>query len=101
MKRKVLDYSGSGRVSVPVSSIVNSEKVQRQVSAAREIAKEREMTRNTGYPPDAHYDNCEHEWKEAIDSMYSNEHAADVTCIKCRCPGHQDRATGDVYWPAT
>ena len=33
-----LSYSGGGKVSVPVDSIVSSPKVQRQVNSVREIA---------------------------------------------------------------
>lgn len=36
--KDTLSYSGSGKVSVSVSSIVNSPKVQRQVNSVREIA---------------------------------------------------------------
>jgi hypothetical protein len=36
--RDTLSYSGSGKVSVSINSIVNSPKVQRQVRSAREIA---------------------------------------------------------------
>jgi hypothetical protein len=33
-----LDFSGGGKISVSVATIVNSEKVQRQVEGAKEIA---------------------------------------------------------------
>ena len=36
--KNTLSYSGSGKVSVSVSSIINSPKVQRQVTSVREIA---------------------------------------------------------------
>lgn len=36
--KNTLSYSGSGKVSVSVNSIVNSPKVQRQVTSVREIA---------------------------------------------------------------
>jgi len=36
-----LSYAGGGKVSVSVSSIVNSPKVQRQVSVVKEIAARR------------------------------------------------------------
>ena len=36
--KDTLSYLGSGKVSVSVSSIVNSPKVQRQVTSVREIA---------------------------------------------------------------
>ena len=36
--KETLSYSGSGKVSVSVSSIINSPKVQRQVTSVREIA---------------------------------------------------------------
>jgi hypothetical protein len=36
--RETLSYTGSGKVSVSVNSIVSSPKVQRQVSSVREIA---------------------------------------------------------------
>ena len=36
--KDTLSYSGSGKVSVSVSSILNSPKVQRQVNSVREIA---------------------------------------------------------------
>ena len=47
------------------------------------------------------WDTCEHEWKALIDSQFHNENSTDVVCVKCRCPGEQDNATGEVYWPAT
>jgi hypothetical protein len=34
-----LSYTGGGKVSVPISSIINSPKVQRQVDGVREIAE--------------------------------------------------------------
>lgn len=34
-----LSYSGNGKISVPVSSIVNSDKVQRQVNEVKEMAE--------------------------------------------------------------
>ena len=43
---------------------------------------------------------CNHEWKEQVDSKFSSELEADVYCIKCGCPGAEDRRTGDVFWPA-
>ena len=42
---------GNGKVSVPVSDIVNSPKVQRQVTAAREL--EKAMTPNEGATPES------------------------------------------------
>jgi hypothetical protein len=39
-----LSYAGGGKVSVSVTSIVNSPKVQRQVSVVKEIAAIREAT---------------------------------------------------------
>lgn len=52
-------------------------------------------TRNPSEPPNAEYDNCQHEWED-VESMSENE----VRCIKCGVPG--DRCgDGTVYWPAT
>jgi hypothetical protein len=39
-----LSYSGGGKVSVSVNSIVNSPKVQRQVSVVKEIAAIRRVS---------------------------------------------------------
>lgn len=36
-QKDILSYSGGGKVSVPVASIVGSEKVQRQVAAVKQI----------------------------------------------------------------
>lgn len=44
---------------------------------------------------------CNHEWKELVDSMFSNEFSADVRCTKCSMPGEQNRKTGEVFWPTT
>ena len=44
---------------------------------------------------------CDHEWEERVDSMFSNEYNADVRCKKCDMPGEQDRKTGKVFFPAT
>jgi len=44
---------------------------------------------------------CEHDWKEAVDSQFSNEHETDVKCIRCGVAGSRNEKTGDVYWPAT
>ena len=41
-KEANLDFSGSGKVSVSVTSIVNSDKVQRQVERAKEIQASQE-----------------------------------------------------------
>lgn len=34
-----LSYSGNGKISVPLTTIVNSEKVQRQVSEVKKMAE--------------------------------------------------------------
>lgn len=36
-QKEILSYSGGGKVSVPVASIVGSEKVQRQVAVVKQI----------------------------------------------------------------
>ncbi|HEY6244589.1 MAG TPA: hypothetical protein VIX17_11605 [Pyrinomonadaceae bacterium] len=43
----------------------------------------------------------QHEWKEKIDSQFSNEKYADVYCIHCEAPGEQNRSTKEVTWPTT
>jgi len=44
---------------------------------------------------------CDHDWEEHPDSMFSNEYEADVRCTKCGMPGSQNRKTGKVMFPAT
>jgi hypothetical protein len=47
------------------------------------------------------WDKCAHEWRELVDSMYSNERQVEVKCNVCGCPGERTIATGEVFWPAT
>jgi hypothetical protein len=44
--KDTLSYSGSGKVSVSVSSIINSPKVQRQVTSVREIAASQSVAKS-------------------------------------------------------
>lgn len=59
-----------------------------------------EDKRNPSYPKSP-WDDCAHAWEEKVDSQFSNESEADVECVKCGCPGSQNRASGATYWPAT
>lgn len=57
--------------------------------------------RNPDAPHDAVWDQCNgHAWEE-VESMFSNEYRTEVRCAKCCAPGELDRATGEIYWPAT
>ena len=47
------------------------------------------------------WNDCEHEWQEAEDSMATPETHTDVACKKCDCPGERTEATGEVFWPAS
>ena len=47
------------------------------------------------------WDECKHDWRALVDSMYSSEHQEDVKCSVCGCPGDRTIATGEVFWPAT
>lgn len=42
-----------------------------------------------------------HEWREAVDSMFSNEKFSEVICTKCGCPGEMNNKTHELIWPAT
>ena len=44
--KETLSYAGSGRILVSVSSIINSPKVQRQVTSVREIAASQSESKN-------------------------------------------------------
>lgn len=47
------------------------------------------------------WQNCKHEWRELVDSLWHSEIETAVECKKCGCPGAKDNKTGEVYWPAT
>ena len=47
------------------------------------------------------WENCDHEWREKVDSQHHSESATDVVCVKCDCPGEKNSKTGDVHWPAS
>lgn len=47
------------------------------------------------------WDDCEHEWKEPLDSQSLDPDRIDVVCEKCGCPGEKNLNTGKVFWPAT
>jgi hypothetical protein len=46
---------------------------------------------------DINWDECEHGWQEDISSVSGNG----AHCVKCGVPGEINRATGEIYWPAT
>lgn len=44
---------------------------------------------------------CSHDWKEPVDSQFSNETHTEVKCTKCGMVGEKTIATGEVFFPAT
>jgi hypothetical protein len=51
--------------------------------------------------PEEDKDTCDHEWVEAVDSMYSSLYQLEVSCSKCKMIGELDVKTRVVLFPAT
>ncbi len=44
---------------------------------------------------------CVHDWRESVDSQFSNETHTQVKCTKCGIIGEMTTATREVFFPAT
>ena len=56
--------------------------------------------RNSGYPPNSIWDNCNHIWKEYGDYELGGNRV-EVQCVICKVPGELDEDINEVYWPTT
>jgi hypothetical protein len=47
------------------------------------------------------WNKCAHDWQISTRDFDCAEGKEEVICTKCNCPGERDRASGEVFWPAT
>ncbi len=61
----------------------------------------RALDSKPAHAPDRADVGCSHDWKEPVDSQFSNETHTEVKCTKCGMVGEKTIATGEVFFPAT